>query len=122
MVTWGWRAVTAVAMGVACMGCGNSIAGSWLSEESYACDQGQENIKLEIDDDLSGDGSFCECKFSFVGSERDDGVRYRLELAFPDICVFDTTKRDCELSRKGNRLDCGKFENAGLGEYLRVEE
>lgn len=111
----------AVALGVACTGCGNSFAGSWVSENSFACEQGQQSIKLEVRDDLSGDGSFCECKFSFVASDRGDD-RFRLELAFADICVFDATKRDCELGRKGERLDCGELERGGLGEYKRVEE
>jgi hypothetical protein len=121
MVTWGWRAVTAVAMGVACMGCGNSFPGTWVSENSFACDQGQENIKLEVHDDLSGDGSFCDCKFPFVASDRGDD-KYRLEIAFADMCVFDFTKHDCELRPSGVRLDCGKLELGGLGDYLREEE
>ncbi len=108
-------------MGVACMGCGNSLPGTWVSEDSFACGQGQENITLEIYDDLSGDGSFCECTFTFVASDRGN-EKYRLELAFSDMCVFDLAKRDCELKRSGVRLDCGELETGSLGEYLREEE
>ena len=113
--------MTAVAMGVACVGCGNSFPGTWVSENSFACGHGQEHITLEVHDDLSGEGSFCECKFTFVASDRGDDT-YRLELAFADICVFDLTNRDCELKRSGDRLDCGDLETGSLGEYLRAGE
>jgi hypothetical protein len=121
MLAYSLRITIGVAMALACVGCSDPVVGTWTSKERFACGNGEQNVKLEIHDDHSGDGTFCDCKFSFVADESGDD-RYRLDLVFADTCVFEDTKYDCDLKREGKQLDCGKFAENGVGIYDKVEE
>jgi hypothetical protein len=98
----------------ALVGCTDPVVGRWEGDELQCGLGGRDRVTFDVDDELRGDGEYCECEFSFDVDPR-GGESYRFDIDFDGPCFVDDGKYDCDLERDGERLDCGR-----LGDYTFV--